>query len=236
MSKHTHQLCLLIQLFAIWGATASAKNDVTLSFDKATQEVTATPDQKQITITFTFENRSKETIEITKHTSVCACLSTTFKGGKNSYTPGEKGELSATFKLGSLYGSQTKKILLWQKGDAPDNPSIALTCKVTIPELFSFEPRNLSWDLGDDATEKTSILTVHDKEPIRIINSRTTNRNFELKVETIRAGWEYKLTIKPKKTNTPSFGIIRVTTDSKHSRFKHGQLFAYIRRPTDKQP
>jgi len=51
---------------------------------------------------------------------------------------------------------------------------------------------------------------------------------------SIRDGWEYKLTIKPKKTDTPTFGIVRITTDSENSRYKRGQVFATIRRPTNK--
>ena len=173
---------------------------------------------------------SEETSEITKHAAPCACIGATFKDGKKIYAPGETGELSATFKLGNFFGVTEKQILLWQRGDAKNKPSILLTCKVTIPELFTITPRTLSWNLNSEAAEQICTLTVNHKEPIHVTDSMVTNGNFEFKVETIRDGWEYKLTVKPKKTNTPTFGILRVSTDSTNSRYKRGQAFVYIRR------
>jgi len=153
---------------------------------------------------------SEETSEITKHAAPCACIGATFKDGKKIYAPGETGELSATFKLGNFFG---------------------VTEKQTVdPSDLQSHHRTLSWNLNSEAAEQICTLTVNHKEPIHVTDSMVTNGNFEFKVETIRDGWEYKLTVKPKKTNTPTFGILRVSTDSTNSRYKRGQAFVYIRR------
>ena len=212
-----------------WAETA------TLTFKNKTVETNAEPGAKQLTMVFPFENKSNETIEITKQAAACACLGATFKDDKKTYAPGEKGELTAKFKLGNFYGTVSKQVLLWQKGDANNKPSIILTTRVTIPELISLTPRTLSWDIGGESKTQTCKITVTHKKPIHITKIARTNNNFTPELKTIRDGWEYELTVTAKNTSSTSFGILKITTDSTVSRFRRTQAFVYVRRPTSKK-
>ena len=179
---------------------------------------------------FPFENKSGETIEITKQAAACACLGATFKNDKKTYAPGEKGELTAKFKLGNFYGTVSKQVLLWQKGDANNKPSIILTTRVTIPELITLSPRTLSWNVGGKTKTQTCKIIVNHKEPIHITKIASTNNHFTPELKTIRDGWEYELTVTAKDTSNTSFGILKITTDSTVSRFRRTQAFVYVRR------
>ena len=220
-------ICLLASLAFTSHSQAKA---ATLTFKNKTVEINAKPGAQQLSMVFPFENKSGETIEITKQAAACACLGATFKDNKKTYAPGEKGELTAKFKLGNFYGTVSKQVLLWQKGDANNKPSIILTTRVTIPELISLTPRTLNWDIGGESKTQTCKITVNHKEPIHITKIVSTNNNFTPELKTIRDGWEYELTVTAKDTSNTSFGILKITTDSTVSRFRRTQAFVYVRR------
>jgi len=117
-------------------------------------------------------------------------------------------------------------------------PSIILTTVVTIPELISLTPRTLTWDVGGEVKTQTCKVVVKHKEPIHITKIASTNNNFIPELKTIRDRWEYELTVTAKDTSNISFGILKITTDSTVSRFRHTKAFVYVRRPTatEKQP
>ena len=220
-------LCLISTFVCTVNALAEL---VSLSFENKTVEVIAESGAKDLTMVFPFENKTKQTIEIIRKDAACACLGATFKDGKKIYAPGEKGELTAKFKLGSLSGTVNKQVLLWQNGDTSNKPSIILTTIVTIPELISLTPLTLSWNIGDEEKTQTSKIIVNHKEPIHITKILSTNNNFTTEVKTIREGWEYELTVTAKDTSNISFGILKITTDSTVPRFRRTQAFVYVRK------
>lgn len=200
-----------------------------LIFEQTVVEVTAKPGQQEISVVFRFSNTSGNTVQITKHASACACISASFVNNKKIFSNGEKGSFKAIFKLNKFSGTLEKRIFLWQKGDAHNRPSIRLTAKITIPELISVTPSNLSWNENGASSEQICRLIVNHSKPINITRVSSSNRNFSAKVEIIREGWEYKLTIKPKSTGTPTVGIIKIKTDSRHPRLNYVQVCAYVR-------
>jgi len=80
-------LCLFTSLVL---APLSQTEAASLSFKNKTMEVTAKPGTKQLTMVFPFENKSRETIEITKQAAACTCLGATFKDDKKHTAPAKR--------------------------------------------------------------------------------------------------------------------------------------------------
>lgn len=201
-----------------------------LTFKSKIQEITASPGKKKITVSFPFENRSDETIEISRHDAPCTCLNAKFEGDKKTYAPGEKGTVTAVFSLDKFYGSKEKHIVIWTKADPKDKPSIKLTTRVTIPEVVQISPKSLTWELDGEATTKTHIITINHGTPIHILEATCTNSNFKTEVVTINKGQSYEIKVTPANTSSPNFGILKIETDSKIPRFKHSQSFVSVQR------
>lgn len=113
------------------------------AFDWPQQEVVlhAAPTDEQVQATFAFENTSDAPITITGVSTSCGC--TTAALDKNTYAPGEAGEISATFEIGQRTGSQTKTLLV--RTDHPDQPAVRLAMTIHIPKLIKMEPGLLLW-------------------------------------------------------------------------------------------
>lgn len=224
-----HAIAAILGLSAFM-ATASA-TPVSLTFEKPTVDATVEPEAASTSIAFPFENKSGETIEIIKHASPCGCISTGFKDDRLVYPPGSKGELTAVFRVGNFHGTVQKKIMVWMKdGPEGNRPPVNLTANITIPELITVTPRTLNWKTGESKAPKSYKIAVGHDKPIHITSLACTNNNFETELKTLRDGMEYELTVTPRDLSEASFGIIKIFTDSKVSRYRLVQVFANIRK------
>jgi len=201
-----------------------------LAFVKNKIEVTSAPDAEKITIPYFFENKSDRTITIARYDSACSCLSAQVKGGKLIYKPGEKGEMKIDFALGSFSGVVEKTVLLWTTDDPEETPSSVLSVALTIPKLFEITPTTIFWEQGGSVDQKTFKMKVNHDKPIRILSDSGTNENFDYQVKTIREGWEYELVVTPKDVANPSFGMIKLTTDSSIARYQRQMAFVCVKR------
>jgi Protein of unknown function (DUF1573) len=218
-------LVSLFVLVPLVGANADA-----LAFENKTVEVTAKPGTEQVTLVFAFENKSGETIEIERQASPCGCIKAEIKDGKMTYAPGDKGEVTAFFKIGNLQGTVSKNVVIWQKGDKATAPSVILTAVIEIPERVSITPKSLTWKTGGENDAKTLTIRVNEGEAIRVTGVVTTNNHFAPQLKTITDGREYEITITPKDTREAGFAILKITTDSQNPRFNRLQGFATIHR------
>src|ERR1700731_1694691 len=78
---------------------------------------------------FQYQNKGDKPIAIKSVTTSCGCTAAT---AKNSAEPGEKGEVTATFKVGDRTGTQQKTITVTT--DDPMHPTAMLNLKVVIPQ------------------------------------------------------------------------------------------------------
>ncbi|MCP5536939.1 MAG: DUF1573 domain-containing protein [Akkermansiaceae bacterium] len=215
------------------GAPAAEPARAGLTFEKTRIEITAAPDAKQVTVPYTFENKTDRTITIARYDSACSCLSAKVKGGKLEYKPGEKGELKVDFALGSFSGLVEKTVLLWTAEDGEETPSSVLTVALTIPVLFEVTPKTVFWDQNGGKQAKVVKLKVNNSQPIRILNHSGTNDNFSYELKTIRDGWEYELVVSPKDVSLPAFGMIKLSTDSSIPRYQRQMAFVCIKRQAE---
>jgi len=67
-------------------------------------------------------------------------------------------------------------------------------------------------------------------KPIHVTKVVCTNNHFSHELKTVRDGLEYELVVTPNETSEASFGILKIYTDSKASRYSLIQAFANVRK------
>lgn len=207
-------------------------------FDSKLIEIHASPDDKSVRGEFTFEIKGKdETIK--NYDAKCTCLAARVeplnpdRSTKLEWKVGERGQIMAQFDVTNFRGTVDKAIELnLVDGDAP----IVLTIRVHVPELVKLEPSSHKWDVGSLSEEKTFKITIDHSEPIKILSHSGNNPNFPYELKTIKEGWEYEVTVKPKSTEGSGIGMLSFRTDCKYARFNRNIAYVVVRPklPNDK--
>lgn len=207
-----------------------------LSFTTLNKEVEVKSGQERIEALFEFTNTSKDAMTIRKFDAPCTCLSAQFTGGSldeqtgmPTYQAGAKGAVKGILELGKFKGEINKKILIWSKQDADSSPSVLLTMVVKVPYLITAYPSAHSWNRHEAAKAKVFAIKVMDSEPMQITGYKVSSKNFDCQLETVKEGFEFKLTVTPSSTAKTTFGAIQLTTDSNEPRYKKLQCFVSIK-------
>ncbi|GAA5497197.1 hypothetical protein Rhal01_03390 [Rubritalea halochordaticola] len=223
-----HLLFLLLLYSAV--LLFPARVNANLTFDSKLKEFTVKPGLKSLKVTFNFKNTSGKEIKISKLEAPCTCLSAHLKDNKKSYSPGDTGEIVANFSVDSFYGTISKNIMVWIEGDPKLQPSIKLTTQVTIPSVVELSSTNLSWKTDEESNTKTFKVTINQTDPVLLKNITCSNEQFKVSYKVLTEGKLYEVAVTPLNTSTPGFGILRIKTDSKLSRFKSLRAYVSIRK------
>ena len=224
----------------IYSLCSSLAISAEFTFDKKLKEVTAKPDAKVVYVEFEFENKSDETITIVNFDAPCSCMGARLKreDKKNSlvFEPGTKAKLIGVLEFENFKGTIDKVIKVRTDKDKSKEPSIILTCRVTIPVLIATDKQQLNWEVGDKLEPKEFRIKVAEESetPIKIVRHQHgfgVSDVFDYKLETIKEGREYKVTVTPLKTTEPSIGVVKFYTDSNIQRYKMVQIFLLIDQP-----
>lgn len=210
-------------------AQDTSKVSYSLAFESKNLELTLKPGEENADITFRFKNSSSKRVEIDSLQVACSCLGVNLKGDKKVYDPGENGEIIARFSVGNLMGTMEKHVIVKLARESPGSEPIILTTKITIPELIEITPRTLNWKQGVSPTPQVQKILIHHNEPIHITSVVSTSSQFPVQLKTIRDGWEYEVSVTPEKTNEPGMAIIKITSDSKISRYRQINAFALVK-------
>jgi len=215
------------------------------TFKEKLKAVTTKPDVDVVNLEFEFENKTDEEITIVNYDAPCSCLEARLvRDDKRSslvFAPGAKGKVIGVLEFGTFKGTIDKVIKIRTDKDKGDEPSIILTCRVTIPVLIGADKETLKWEVGDKLESKEFKIKVADesKEPIKIVDHKHgfgVSEVFDYKMETIKEGKEYKVTVTPLKTDKPSMGVVKFYTDSKIPRYRLVQMFLLVDHPKKDQP
>ena len=140
--------------------------------------------------------------------------------------PGQRGELTAVFTIGSRTGKQTKHVIV--RSDDSQKPVTTLTLKATIPVWLKVRPRLVYWSPGELATTKRVILEAEDDRPMTILSvtpltpgvapapgsepasEKAPAVTAELK--TIEEGQRYAVLITPTEPRTPGLTRLQIET------------------------
>jgi len=216
-------------------AVKPKQEKVEFTFEAKTKKVLTKPETKIIFVEYPFQNNTQETIEIIEYDAPCTCMGARLRrpDGKQSliFKPGEKGVVIGKLDFGNFTGSIDKKIWIRTSKDPKGEPSIILTASVTIPTLIGPDKAGLNWVEGGELTPQVFNIKVNHTKPIKIIRHAMgfgADEFFAYKIETIKEGQEYKVTVTPKKTNAPSLGVLRFYTDHELQRYKMVQVFLTI--------
>ena len=133
----------------------SARAD--LSWDTKTVDRVAARGASSEDFTIHFRNSGGRPVRILAVQTSCGCTSAAL--AKQTYAPGESGDLQVTYRFGGQVGAQEKTVTVTTDA-APDAPTV-LVLRVQIPELFSISPRLLWWSIGDAPVEKQAAVTIN---------------------------------------------------------------------------
>ncbi len=136
-----------------------------LQWDSPSQELTTGPADNSLTAEFAFRNMGPQAVRFLSVTTSCGC--TAAKPEKMIYQPGERGTIIALLTKGNLVGLREERVFVTT--DEPENPSVTLQFRVTIPAPLKITPRLLVWGSGEKTTTKTITLEIPSGQALDII-------------------------------------------------------------------
>ncbi len=194
-------LALLTCLPAIAGAE--------LRWEQPIQDFQRSPEDKYVEARFAFKNVGSSPVTIRRTRSSCGC--TTAKLAKQTYVPGESGEIVAKFNFGSRTGPQRKTITVFTEGkEAPD---VVLDLRVDVQQPFVVSPGLVFWRIGDEPVAKLIQLTSANGRKVRVKSVTSTNPRVQAKLQTAEEGERYTVLVTPAATDRKETAELRVETD-----------------------
>jgi hypothetical protein len=149
---------------------------------------------------FKYQNTGDKPIHFRSVHASCGC--TTAQTQKDVVQPGDKGEITATFKIGERTGTQIKTVTV--ETDDPANATTVLTLKAVLPEMLQIQPALITWNIGETAAPKTITVKPSKDFPVKQLNVTSPNPEFATKVERDSGSGEFKVAVTPKETTHPA--------------------------------
>jgi len=186
-----------------------AKSFAELNWERSMIECKADVGAENVSTTVRFTNTGKKAVTILDIQTSCGCTTATLE--KNSYQPGEGGQLRITLALRGLSGVQRKTIQVFTD-DAPDRPT-TLTLQTTLPEYIVLSPGQLVWTVGDAAEAKEALITISPAAPeMQVTAIRSDGTFFTATLRTDEAGKH--LVVRPRTTLVPSQEVIFIDSQA----------------------
>lgn len=212
---------MLARTLLFLAAASFARAD--LVWEKQVQEYHRVPDDGHVTAKFAFKNTGPDNVTIKRLKSSCGC--TTARLEKNTYAPGESGEIDVKFTFGSRRGPQRKIIGVI----AADKREWMLDLRVFIHEPLTLTPALVWWRVGDAPEAKLVKLTTSDGQKVGVKEVTSSNPRVSAKIETVSAGREYVLRVKPADTTAKEAAELTVTTDFPPDAPRSYRIYARIK-------
>ena len=178
-------------LTALARPAAGALSWDTLAFDRVAALGASSED-----FTFHFRNSGGRPVRILAVQTSCGCTSAAL--AKQTYAPGESGDLQVTYRFGGQVGAQEKTVTVTTDA-APDAPTV-LVLRVQIPELFSISPRLLWWSIGDAPVEKQAAVTINPAVKAAVTLEPAGEAGIGARLIARPGGHDFVLVIQPAST------------------------------------
>src|SRR6266404_1280837 len=143
---------------------------------------------------FKYQNKGDKAVAIKNVSTSCGC---TAASAKQTAEPGEKGEVTATFKVGDRIGTQQKAITVVT--DDAVNPTTTLNLKVVIPQVLEVQPTLVYWQAGEEPKAKTITAKAGKDFSIKKLDVSSSNPDFTTKVEQ-KSPNEFRISVQPQQT------------------------------------
>lgn len=181
-------------------------------------------DERSVRAVYAFYNAGSQPVKILRVETSCGCTTVTLL--RDTYSPGETGEIMVDFEIGGFTGRQEKQV--WVKTDVdPDHPE-QLRLVVDVPQLLNIVPRIIWWSIGDDGVEKTVTITVHPDAGVGIPEVRSGNANMSYRLERV-APCVYLLQVRPQSTERAIRTALVVQITPERLPPRNVMIFAQVR-------
>jgi Protein of unknown function (DUF1573) len=145
---------------------------------------------------FKYKNDGKETVHIKSVHTSCGC--TTTNRLKDDIAPGESGELTATFKIGSMTGTAQKTVQV--ETDDAAGPMTILTLRAIIPQMVEVQPTFVYWENSEEAKPKT--ISVKTAKELNVKNLKVSSSSPDFDTNVTSSGPnEFKVEVRPHDTS-----------------------------------
>jgi hypothetical protein len=179
-----------------------------LKWDKPWQQFDRLPSDGHVEAKYVFRNEGKTPVTVRKVKTSCGC--TTAKLAKNTFAPGEQGEIAVKFTFGDRRGAH-RKVITVETDDKPEPTELNIV--VRIHEPLTVAPALVFWKTGEAGNAKTVQLTSEEGVPVRIKSVTSSNPRIAAKLDTIKAGERYEVAVTPADTTQKEAAEITVETD-----------------------
>jgi hypothetical protein len=201
---------MLARLIVVLGAAVCLSTaHAQLTWGETEVDLHPAPTDKQAIGTFHYENKTDKTIHIASVHTSCGCTTAGVK--KNDVSPGEKGEITATFNIGDRTGLQQKQITV--QTDDTKQPTTVLTLKAQIASPLELQPTFVFWQQGEEPKPKTIIAKTSKEVPVKHIDVTSSSPEFQTTIEQ-GANGEFKINVTPHETTRTVAATLTVKPDN----------------------
>jgi hypothetical protein len=158
---------------------------------------------------FKYQNVGKTPVHFKSVRTSCGC--TAAQSQTEEVPAGDKGEITATFKIGDRTGIQIKTVTV-ETDEAPHAVTV-LTLKAVLPEMLTLAPNFVYWTAGEETKAKTITVKAGKDFPAKNLTVTSSNPEFVTKVEPGNANGEWKINIQPKQTSRAMASALTIRPD-----------------------
>jgi len=181
-----------------------------LAWEKTEIELNPAIGAESADATFKYENKGTKPVNIKAVRTSCGCTTTALK--KNDVAPGEKGEITATFKIGDRTGFQQKSVTV--ETDDPERPQTVLTLKANIAQILELQPAVVFWQANEEPKPKTILAKAGKGVTIKNLEVTSSSPEFTAKVESGSTAGEFRILVQPRETGHQVFANLTIKPDS----------------------
>jgi hypothetical protein len=163
---------------------------------------------------FKYQNIGSQAVRFKSVHTSCGC--TAARTQTEEVPPGEKGEITATFKIGDRTGAQVKNVTV--ETDDPTNATTVLTLKAVIPQEIEINPTFVFWKQGEAPNPKTIVVRAGKDFALKNLKATSSNPDFQAKVEHKGSG-EFKIDVQPRETTRPASATLTIQPENSAKAF-----------------
>ena len=167
-----------------------------LKWEQTTVELHPAAADKEAVGHFKYQNTGSKPVRFKSVHTSCGC--TAAQTQKDEVPPGEKGEITATFKIGDRTGTQVKTVTV--DTDDPVNATTVLTLKAVIPQELEISPTFVFWGQGEAPKPKTIVVRAGKDFSVKQLKVTSSSPDFETKVAETGKG-QFKIDVQPHDTS-----------------------------------
>jgi hypothetical protein len=180
-----------------------------LRWEKTEIELQPKPTDEEAFAQFRYENKGSTPVHIKNVRSSCGCTVPTLK--KNDVAPGEKGEITATFKIGGRTGLQQKTVTV--ETDDPTQPSITLLLKANIAAPVELQPTFVYWQNGEALKPKKIVAKFGKEFGVSKMVVESSSPVFTATVQKGDAEGEFVISVVPTDTSKQANATLTIKSD-----------------------